>query len=512
MENKNDVNFEELLAQYEPTECKIGSVIKARISRIDNEYSFLDLNNKLGGRIRNFEIEGYNVGDEIEVKVIRPEDDFIIVSKIALDRIKELDSLNVGDEVTGTVQKKLKGGYNVKIKSNNAFLPQSLSDSKGKNIVGNTMEFIVKEKSKKGVTLSRVDYTRKQVNDLLNELNEGDIIKVKVSQVLDFGLVVDLGQTTGLIHISEVSWDQINNLADLYKIGDEIEAKLIEVNSEKSKIKLSIKQLTPNPWLLTREKYRIGEKRTGVIKEILDFGLIVDIDETHDEGFMHISDISNRKFFKIDKSYKVGDPIEFIVLNINDEKHRISLSSKQLLDEVWDNIDDILKVGDVVKGHIILMQNYGMFVELPYKLEAFVRKTDYAWNRDEIPELSEGMEIEVMITVIDKEEKKISASLKELVESPWSEVAKEFKVGDVLDTIITDKLENAYLVKLSDRFKGLVPAREVLEEHQVGDVLNLIIIDSNKAKNSFILSSKRLKEKAERDEMNELNGLSLIHI
>ncbi|WP_067143172.1 S1 RNA-binding domain-containing protein [Oceanivirga salmonicida] len=501
----SNVNFEELLAEYIPSDYKSGSVIEdAIIVRKDMDYGFLDINNKLEGRVRAFEIEGYEVGDKISVQFIRSEDDFIIVSKLALDRTKELDNYNESDVVSGEVVKKIKGGFNVRIKNNNAFLPFSLSAARGNEIVGKTFDFVIKEKSKKGLTVSRIDFVKEKTNKFLETVNVGDTLKGTVKEILDFGLILDLGAMTGLVHISELSWNQISNIRETYKVGQELEAKVIELNVEKSKIKLSVKQLEEDPWLKIREKYTIGEKRTGTIKEIFDFGLVINIDGTNDEGFMHISDVSYRKFFQLDKSYNVGDSIEFFIENINDEKQRISLSAKRVLDEKWENIESIMQEGNKIKAKIVFMQEYGMFVELENKLEAFVRRNEYAWLKEELPELHEGDEVDVVILSIDKEERKIAASIKELVVSPWLEAHEKYAIGDFADVVITNVLENAYLAELTPRFKGLIPKREATEELNVGDNVKVLVIDSNGSKSSIILSVKKVKEVEEKEELSEL--------
>lgn len=500
----SDMSFEQLLNDYLPGDYKSGAVVEATITRKDVDYSFLDISSKLEGRIRSFEISDLNVGDKVSVQVIRTEEDFVIVSKLALDRVRELENYNVSDVVSGTVIKQIKGGYNVKVKNVNAFLPLSLSGAKGNEIVGKTFDFLIKEKTKKGITLSRTDLARKEVLDFINTLQLGDVVKAKVKEILDFGAILELGPTTGLLHISELSWGQTKDIKSVLSVGQEVEVKIIELNKEKAKIKFSIKQLTPDPWLTTREKYKVGEKRTGVVKEILDFGLVINIDGTNDEGFMHISDINYRKFFKLDKNFKVGDKITFVIEQLNDEKQRISLSAKAILDELWENIDDIISVGDIVKGKVLFAQDYGMFVEMDNRLEAFIRRNEYAWTKSELTVFNENDEIEFRIIDIDKENKKISGSIKELYISPWVEAMEQYKVGQVLDLTVTDKLEGGLLVELTERFKGLIPQREVVGDYKVGDTITATIIDSNEKKSSIILSEKRVKENEQKSEMNEL--------
>ena len=500
----NNMDFEMLLESYLPSEFKVGKIIKGVITRKEMEYSYLDINNKLEGRIRTFEIANLNIGDVIEVQVMRTEDEYIIVSKLALDRIREFYNHNVGDIVTGTVQKQVKGGYNVKINSLNAFLPLSLSGAKGKEIISKTFDFLIKEKTKKGITISKTDLTRKEIIDFLETIKPYDVIKCSVKEILDFGLIVKLGPTTGLIHISEISWGQEKDLIKMFKVNDEIEAKIIDINKEKGKIKLSIKQLSENPWFETREKYTVGQELKGTIKEILDFGLVIKINGTDDEGFMHISDISNRKYFNLEKTFKIGDEISFKISQINDEKQRISLNSKVLLDKIWNNIDDVIKIGDVVEGKVIFIQDYGMFVEIKNKLEVFVRKVDYSWSKSEINKFNENDNIKLVITNIDTENKKISGSIRDLIPSPWSEAVKDNKIGDIVEVKITDQIENGLLVEITPRFKGLIPKRELDKEYAIGDRVNALIIDENESKHSIILSIKKIKENEEKAEINEL--------
>lgn len=495
--------FEEMLNDYLPGMNKAGEVIDAVIIRKGMEYSYLDISSKLEGRIRTSEIEGFEVNDIVSVQVIRSveEDGFVIVSKKKVDQKRELESYNIDDIVEGTVIKKIKGGYNVRVKNNVAFLPMSLSGS-NKDLTGKTFEFLVKEKSNKGITVSRIDLVKKEITNLLESLELNSVVTAKVKQILDFGAILELGPITGLLHISELSWDNVKNIADLLKVGQEIDVKIIELNKEK--VKFSLKQLSEDPWNTKREKYSIGQKLSGTIKEILDFGLVIDIEDSGVEGFMHVSDINYRKFFKLNSVFNVGDKIDFAVININDEKQRISLSAKVLLDELWENIDTILVDGDVVEAKIVFNQDYGMFVELDNKLEAFIRRNEYAWNKNELVDYKEGDNVKFKVISIDKENKKISGSIRETVVSPWREAYESFKEGYVIKTFVVNKIESGLLVKLTDRFNGLIPNKELDKEYAINDDITAVIIDTNENKNSMILSVNRILENAEQEELDEL--------
>ena len=278
MNEFNENLFEQMLDDYLPEEKKSGDVIEGIITRKEMDYTYLDLNGKKEGRIISREIEDFNIGDKVEVKVLRNEEDIVIVSKFLLDKAKEFSSLSVDEIVTGEIIKKIRGGYSVRIGKNEGFLPFSLSSfEKDKDYIGVKYKFIIKEKTKNSLTLSRTDLVKKEEEEFFNKVNVGDIVVGKVKSVLDFGLVLDLGPTSGFIHISEISWEQVDDLIEKFGINDEVTAKIIEKDFEKRKLKLSIKQLSQDPWDSFVATYKIGDIVDVVVKEILDFGLVVEI-------------------------------------------------------------------------------------------------------------------------------------------------------------------------------------------------------------------------------------------
>ena len=521
----------------------------------------------------------------------------IIVSKFLLDKSKEFFSLSVDEIVTGKIVKKIKGGYSVKIGKNDGFLPFSLSNfQKDKEYEGEKFKFIVKEKNKSSITLSRTDLVRKEEEEFFNVINVGDVVVGKVKSVLDFGLVLDLEATTGFIHVSEISWEQVDDLIEKFGINDEVTAKIIEKDTEKRKlklsikqlsedpwnsfidtynigdvidiivkdvldfglvigvqknkgfihiselawnnsakeikkykkddkleakiisiendkknIKLSIKQLSENPWNSVKEKYKIGEILERNIIEIFEFGLLVEL-EKNIEGLLHISDLSYRRISNLNSKYKLGDKIKFKIIKFNDEKNRISLSSKALIDDVWNKIDEIYSLGDVVSGTVTNIQEYGIFVELPEGIEVFIHKNEFSWDKEEVKECRVGNNIEFKIINLEKEAKKMGGSIKQLTISPWKEAYEQYKIGNKLSVPIVLVQENFVLVKLTDRFDGVIPKKELTEEYlkdidekfKVGDVVEAVIIEMNEKRKSIVLSSKKVKEMEETKELEEL--------
>ena len=597
MSDLNNDLFEEMLNDYLPEEKKSGDVIMGIITRKDMDFAYLDLSGKQEGRILIREVEDFNVGDTIEVKVLRNDEEYVIVSKFLLDKAREFLSYEVDEIVTGTILKKIKGGYSVRVGKNEAFLPFSLASlERDKDYTEEKFKFLIKEKGRNNLTLSRTDLVKKEELDYFNSINVGDVVDGKVKEVLDFGVILELGPTTGFIHISEVSWDQVSDLIEKFGINDIVKAKIIEKDDEKRKIKLSLKQLEVDPWIEFKNTHTVGDTVKGTVKEVLDFGLVVEISrnkgfvhiselawnnaakvlkqykegdiieakiisiddekkniklsvkqllenpwdsvkekysigdvlerpiaevfefgllvelEKDIEGLLHVSDLAYRRVSNLSSKYNVGENIKFKIINFNNEKNRLSLSAKALLDDVWEKIDEKYNVGDVVKGKVINVQDYGIFIEIQEGIEVFIHKNEFSWDKNENKEYRTGDEVEFKIINIDKSEKKIGGSIKQLTVSPWKEAAEQYKKGNKVTVPITSIQENFVLVKLTDRFDGMIPKKELTEEFlkeisekfSVGDEVEAIVTELNEKKKSIVLSVKRIKEIEESKEMEEL--------
>ena len=591
--------FVEMLPNYLPEERKRGDVIEGVISRKEIEFGYLDLNSKKEGRILIREIEDFNVGDKIEVKILREDENNIVVSKFLLDKAKEFVSYNVNDIVTGEISKKIKGGYVVKIGKNEAFLPFSLARfEKDKDYTGQKFKFLIKEKSKNKIMVSRSDLIKIEEEKYFENINVGDVVTGKIKEVLDFGLVTDLGATNGFVHISEISWNPVDDLVEKfgindeisakviekdteknklklsikqlsqnpweifeekhkigdtvkvrvteildfgivgnilgsdisgfvhfselawnkgakelknYKVGDEFDAKIIEIESAKRNVKLSVKQLVENPWEKVKENYKVGDVLERPISEIFDFGLLIEVEKDVD-GLLHISDLAYKKVSNLASKYKVGDIIKSKIIGFNDEKNRISLSVKAIFDEKWENLENNYDLTQALKGKVVNVQDYGIFVEIEEGIEAFIHKNEFSWNKREKKSYKVGDEVEFKIIVMDKIEKKLAGSIKQLTKSPWTEVTEQYKVGNIVNNQIEEVTENFVLVKLTDRFNGIIPKRElsehflknISESFNVGDKVTAIITDINDKKKSIALSIRRVHQMEEKKEMEEL--------
>lgn len=504
-------NFMEMLEEYLPTgEQNLGDKIEGTIIRKDDEFGYLNINNKLEGRIRVSEIEGLEIGDKIKVLVVKENDEFLIVSKNILEKREAFSNIKKGDKISGVIKEKVKGGYRVDCGLISAFLPfknSGLNQSYTPN--GEKLEFDVIEKNRKDIVLSRIEIVKEEEAKFLNDLNLGDKISGTISNKLDYGMIVDLGKLSGLLHSSEIAWNKEKTLKD-FNVGDKIEAKIIELDKEAKKIKISIKQLAENPWLETRKKYQIGQNFDAPVKEVFSFGVVVDLGERED--LIHVSDLYYKKIGNVEKEYSKGDIIFCEVVGIDDEKEKIVLSAKTVFEKIWANLDAFCVLNDVIKVTVTRVKDFGFFAKTEENLEIFVPKSEYSWNKFDKLDLKVGERIDIKLIEIKEDEKNLVGSIKRLGKSPYDVASSKFEKNTEYELVITDILENGVLVKLTDDFKGLIPKKElsseqikdIKEHYNVGDSIKAVVFDKNNNKNSILLSVKKIEELEEKKELEEL--------
>ena len=498
-------DFEKELNLYLPISQEKGAKIEGTLIRKDNEFGYLNTNNKLEARIKLNEIENLEIGETISVLIYSVTDEFILVSKNALEREEELKSLTKGSVVKGKILERGKIGYLVKLNSLTATLPYRQSGfTKDDDIISKEFDFEVTEKKGKIVILSRLNIVKNEIDTFFKNTKIGDVVTGSIHNILDYGLIINLGPIKALLHQSELSWNKETKLKQ-FKQGDKISAKIIELCQEENKVKLSLKQLTPNPWFDRKNKYQLGQNFDAPIKQILDFGVVVDLGE--DEGFIHISDLFYKKVNNIEKEYQIGNVIPCEIIGFNDEKERISLSSKVVLDE----IDNFHFINDIVKVQVTRVKDFGLFAKSDENIEIFVPKSEFSWKKNEIKKYNINDTIDVKIIEINKEEKNIVASIRKLGVSPFEVASNEYILNEEYNVIVTDKIENGVLVKLTDDFKGLIPKNELLEDVNIGETVLAIVFEKNEKKNSILLSVKKIEEIKEEKEMEELKKQYVIN-
>lgn len=497
-----EFNFEELLNDYLPEEKSSGDKITGFLVRKDDNYGYLNINNKLEGRIKIQEIENLNIGEELKVQIVKTDEDFIVVSKTLLEKNEYLSSLKKGDRVKGKVFSKIKGGYKINLKLATAYLPFKFSGLNSNYIPnGEEFEFEIVDKSSKNIVLSRLNILEESKNKTLDNINLGDIINGEVTNKLDYGLIVSIDDLSALLHFSELSWDNKLSIKN-FKVGDKVKAKIIELDKENKKIKLSIKQLTENPWIKIKEKYPIGKNIDTKIIDTLQFGVLVNLDGR--EEFIHSSELSYKKINNVNKEYKKGNTLFCEVIDHNDEKEKIVLSPKTVFEKIWVDIEHIYSLNDVITTTVTNIKDFGIFTKTDENLEIFIPKSEFSWDKNFKPKFKIDDKIDVKLIEIKKDEKNLVGSIKRLGVSPYEIASSKYLKNTTYELIVTDIIENGVLVKLTDDFKGLIPKKEISGEINKNDTVKAVVIEKNSNKNSILLSIKKVVELEERKELDEL--------
>lgn len=516
----SDFNFEELLENYLPENINRGEEVEGILVRKEKEYAYLDINSKLEGRVRTAEVEDFNEGDTVKVLVGKEEESFINVSRRAIELeenwTKLLEIYKEEKMVEGTVVRKVNGGYIVDILKWNTFMPNSLSGFRNNDDVINKKITViikdVKEEKRKRVLVSRKDVRLKEENEYLNNVNIGDEVEVEIQDVMDFGLSVSVGKIIGFIHISEVAWEKVEKLKELFEIGQKIQAKIIEKDEKNRSIKLSIKQLTEDPWNSAGEKYELDTETEGKVVRIAKFGAFVEL-EKGIEGLVHISDLTwSKKLKNVEEFIQVGDTVKVKVIELNLAEKRLKLSIKALQQNPWETAMEKLSVGDVVKGKVIEIKAFGMFVEVSDAVDAFIHISDYSWEKANAADYKTGDEIELKIIEIDQQAKKIKGGIKQLTKSPWEIIKEDYKVGDVIKREINNITDFGLFVKIEKNIDGMIHISEaskdfiknLSERFKLGDEVEAEIIEIDDEKKKVKLSIKKLELEKQNEEEKEL--------
>lgn len=472
--------------------------IKATVVNVSSDGVLVDINYKSDGLIPRYEFSDYELkklkqGDTIEVIIDQLEnaDGNIILSyekAKALRAWSEIIKLHEENKpVEGTVTHKVKGGLSVDI-GIPAFLPGSQIDLQrvtdfdqyvGQVITAN----IIKVNQKRGnVIISRRKYlhdqrseSRKKVLDLLKE---GEIIQGMVKNITNYGAFIDIGGVDGLLHITDMTWGRISHPSELLRIGDTVTVKVLSFDKDHEKISLGMKQLTDNPWEKVSEKVAVGSVITGKISSITDYGLFVEIDKGV-EGLVHISEVSwTDRISNLADKFKVGQEISVLVVSMDKENRRMSLSIKQLEKNPWEAVGESFKVGDKIKGKISNITDFGIFVQLMPGIDGLVHISDLSWTEhiDHPADVyKRGDEVEAVILSIDKENKKISLGIKQLSEDPWASIVQDYPVGSMVEGEVSKITNFGAFVKLPSGIEGLVHISEIADEpvNKVEDVLSV---------------------------------------
>lgn len=482
---------DDLEAYYEmaPMAFDPGKIVPGKVIRLEGDDVLVDVGYKSEGVVSldewNDQPEKPKPGDEIEVLLEDFEDEFglVLLSKRKADRIREWEKIinthAEGDIVKGNVVRKIKGGLLVNI-GVNVFLPASQVDIRRPPDIGLYIDreiecVILKiDEARRNIVVSRrklIEEQREKLKrDLLEQLVEGDTRKGVVKNIADFGAFVDLGGIDGLLHITDMSWGRISHPTDMVKIDDEIEVKVLNIDREREKIALGLKQLTSSPWDGVEAKYPVNERVKGEVVNVMTYGAFVKLEDGI-EGLVHISEMSwTKRINHPTELVQIGDEVEVVVLGINKDKQEISLGMKQTQPNPWDNVTEKYPEGAKVTGTVRNLTNYGAFIELEEGVDGLLHVSDMSWTRkishaNEM--LKKGTEIECRVLSVDEDRKRIALGLKQLSEDPWeNDIPSRYQIDSIVKGTVTKITNFGVFVELEPELEGLLHVSE-LADHKV---------------------------------------------
>jgi small subunit ribosomal protein S1 len=483
-----------LLAQSSFDKLKEGAIVPGVITEIRQNEVVVDIGGKAEGIIPAGEfgdLGELQIGSPVEVILEKLEDKNgnPVISYDLAQQKKNWDNIlqkcSEGSVVSGRVKAKVKGGLIVSI-GVDSFLPASHIDIQPpKNLdqyLGQTYDFKVLKINldRKNIVLSRRELIEEQRHqkrrDLLESIQPGQIRKGVVKNITDFGAFIDLDGMDGLLHITDMSWGRISHPSEMLKQGEEVQVMIIEVNREKERVSLGLKQTTKNPWDDIEHKFPVGAKVRGKVVNLVPYGAFVEI-EPGVEGLVHITEMSwTKRITKPSEILKVGQELDAVVLGIQKDEQKISLGIRQLEPNPWDMVRHNYPIGARVRGKVRNMTTYGAFIELEEGIDGMVHVSDMSWTRkinhpSEL--LKKGDEVDAIVLDVDPQQQRISLGMKQLATDPWSDIDSFFRIGDVVQGTVTKITSFGAFVELANGIDGLVHISQISEDRvdKVKDVL-----------------------------------------
>ena len=494
---KSEAMAELLAGSMGQTETiKPGKIVDGTIKVVEGNDVFIDIGYKSEGRVDLSEFSDpadAKPGEKIQVLVRELENDktgMVTLSKkaanIQIRWEKVLAQYTEGCVVSGTIQSQVHGGLLVDIDGVEAFLPGSQVDvSPVRDLtvyIGQSFEFKVIKISneRKNIIVSRrelIEGTMAEKRaELLASLQKGEVRKGRVKNITDFGAFIDLDGIDGLLHITDMSWGRIKHPSEMLKVGQELEVMVLDVDREKERISLGLKQTTENPWSTIVEKFPVGSRVTGKVVNLAAYGAFVEI-APGIEGLVHISEFSwTKRVARPSDMLNIGDEVLVSVLQVDAENQKIALGIRQTQENPWDTVQDRYPVGSRVKGKVRNFTNYGAFIELEEGIDGMIHISDMSWTRKiNRPSecLNKGDEVEAIVEAVDPKEQRISLSLKKAQTDPWSEIATKYPVGKLVKGKVSKIASFGAFIELEDGVDGLVHISQISDERvtHVKDVL-----------------------------------------
>ena len=535
-------SFAELFeASIEETGLDIerGSVITGTVVAIDNDWITVDTGLKSEGIVAREEFlseEGeieVEVGDTVDV-VVEAVDNGMGQTLLSREKAKRVETWNIlekisdNDEIVkGIISSKVKGGFTVDIGSVRAFLPGSLVDVRPirdtTHLEGKELEFkVIKlDQKRNNVVVSRRAVMEAENSaereELLNKLEEGIEIEGIVKNLTDYGAFVDLGGIDGLLHITDMAWRRIKHPSEVVEVGQDLKVKVLKFDRERNRVSLGLKQLGTDPWDNVGGTYPVGAVVKARVTNLTDYGCFAEISEGI-EGLVHVSEMDHtNKNIHPSKVVQVGDEVEVMILDIDEERRRISLGIKQTLANPWDEFDKKHERGDKITGTIKSITDFGIFIGLDGGIDGLVHLSDISWNEtgeDAIRNYNKGDTVEAMVLSVDSEANRISLGVKQLSSDPFNEYLVNNDRGAIVNGKVKDVDAKGATIELADEVEAYLRASEIQRDRvedatkhlSVGDDVEAKIISVDRKTRSISLSIKSKDEAEERQAIKDLGG------
>ncbi|MFK0572345.1 30S ribosomal protein S1 [Endozoicomonas sp.] len=526
--------FEESLKNIE---MKPGAIVSGVVVDIDNDWVTVHAGLKSEGVIPKIQFQDENgeltiaIGDEVQVALDAVEDGFG-ETRLSREKAKRMEAwkelekaFEAEDVVKGVISGKVKGGFTVDVATIRAFLPGSLVDVRPvrdtAHLEGKELEFkVIKlDQKRNNVVVSRRSVLEAENSaereQLLGSLQEGLEVKGIVKNLTDYGAFVDLGGVDGLLHITDMAWKRIKHPSEIVNVGDEINVKVLKFDRDRNRVSLGLKQLGEDPWVAITKRFPEGARASGRVTNLTDYGCFVELEEGV-EGLVHVSEMDwTNKNIHPSKVVNLGDEVEVQVLDIDEERRRISLGIKQCKINPWEDFSGTFNKGDKLAGKIKSITDFGIFIGLDGGIDGLVHLSDISWNEtgeDAVRQYKKGDEVEAVILAIDAERERISLGIKQLSEDPFSIYASLNEKGTIVKGIVKEVTAKAAVVELAEEVLATLKASEISVD-RVEDATNVLkegqevegrIISIDRKNRNISLSIKAKDQAEEKVAMKEL--------
>jgi small subunit ribosomal protein S1 len=530
-------SFAELFEQsLNDIDMKPGSIITGTIVDVDSDWVTVNAGLKSEGVISRQEFLDENgefklqVGDEVKVALDAVEDGFG-ETRLSREKAKRAETWMVLEQafekdqpVMGVINGKVKGGFTVDVNTIRAFLPGSLVDVRPVREVDHLMykelefKLIKLDQKRNNVVVSRravlESVNTAERDELLANLQEGQNVKGVVKNLTDYGAFVDLGGVDGLLHITDMSWKRIKHPSEIVNVGDEIDVKVLKFDRERNRVSLGLKQLGEDPWIEIKNRYPENTRVKAVVTNLTDYGCFAELEEGV-EGLVHVSEMDwTNKNIHPSKLVQLGDEVEVMILDIDQERRRISLGLKQCQQNPWDSFAEKFKKGDRISGNIKSITDFGIFIGLEGEIDGLVHLSDISWDEpgeQAVRQYTKGDKLDTVILSIDPERERISLGIKQLSDDPFANFAGQNEKGSIVKGTVKEVDAKEAIVTLADGVEGLLKASEISRDRvedarnaiNVGEEVELLVIGVDRKNRVVSLSIKAREIAEEKDSIAE---------